>query len=492
MAFPLTASNAATQSGRIGIVHHCSMVTVTPPWLPGHMTESLLVRTARRVDAYRAEATESRVGPSFDLEAARAAFGGPLPEVGEPPEAVMDRLIEATEPALVASSGPRYFGFVIGGALESATGADLLTTGWDQNAYNAVTSPAAALVEEAAGVWLKDVLGIPEPASFGFVTGATSANTVGLAAGRHRVLEQVGWDVEERGLAGSPPIRVLASEERHASIDASLRLLGLGRAAVVELPADTNGAMEIQALDRALAAGGGGVPTIVCAQAGNVNTGACDDLTTICDLSRRSRAWVHVDGAFGLWAAASPVTRHLVAGMERADSWGCDGHKWLNVPYDAGYVFCADPEAHASSMAYGAAYLNASVPNPLRSPGDFVPDSSRRARGFATWAALRQLGRAGVANLVDRCCGLARAFANALAPLPDVTIANEVVLNQVLVDFGFAARTDHVIDAVQQDGTCWMGGTVWKGRRCMRISVSNAGTTLADVEASVDAIRRCL
>ena len=459
------------------------------------MTEgpSLFVRTAQRIDSYRAQAAQARVGPSFDLEEARAAFGGPLPEYGEAPDAVIDRLIAATEPALVGSTGPRYFGFVIGGALEAATGADLLTTGWDQNGYNSLTSPAAALVEEAVGVWLKDLLGIPEPASFGLVTGATGANTVGLAAGRHRMLEQVGWDVEEYGLVGSPPIRVLASEERHASIDASLRLLGLGRAAVEELPADANGAMEIEALDQALAtAAAAAVPTIVCAQAGNVNTGACDDLTSICDLARRARAWVHVDGAFGLWAAASPTTRHLVAGIDRADSWGGDGHKWLNVPYDAGYVFCADPEAHAASMAYGAAYLNPTGSSPLRNPGDFVPESSRRARGFATWAALRQLGRAGVVDLVDRCCTLARAFADGLAQLPGVTIANQVVLNQVLVDFGSAARTDHVIDAVQSDGTCWMGGTVWKGRRCMRISVSNAGTTAADVEASVDAIRRCL
>jgi glutamate/tyrosine decarboxylase-like PLP-dependent enzyme len=400
-------------------------------------------------------------------------------------------LVGAAQPALVASTGPRYFGFVIGGALEAATGADLLTTGWDQNAYNAITSPAAALVEEAVGVWLKDLLGLPAPASFGLVTGATGANTVGLAAARNRVLHRVGWDVEERGLAGSPPIRVLASEERHASIDASLRLLGLGRAAVVELPADGNGALSIDALDRALEAGGP-VPTIVCAQAGNVNTGACDDLSAICDLAGPAGAWVHVDGAFGLWAAASSSRRHLVAGVERADSWGCDGHKWLNVPYDAGYAFCADPEAHAASMAYGAAYLSPAASNPLRSPGDFVPESSRRARGFATWAALRQLGRKGVAELVDRSCDLAGAFADALASVPDVTIANQVVLNQVLVDFGSATRTDRVIEAVQRDGTCWMGGTVWKGRRCMRISVSNARTSLADIEASVDAIRRCL
>jgi glutamate/tyrosine decarboxylase-like PLP-dependent enzyme len=452
---------------------------------------SLLVHTAEQIDTYREQSTQRRVGSSFDLDTQRAAFGGPLPEAGETPDAVINRLVQAAEPALVTSTGPRYFGFVIGGTLDAATAADMLASGWDQNGFNSVSSPAAALVEEAVGVWLKDLLGIPIPASFGLVTGAQGANTVGLAAGRHRVLERVGWDVEERGLAGSPPIRVLASEERHASIDASLRLLGLGNAAVVEIPADANGAIDIDALGEALEAIGT-APSIVCAQAGNVNTGACDHLETVCDLAQRAAAWVHVDGAFGLWAAASPVTRHLVAGLERADSWACDGHKWLNVPYDCGYVFCADPEAHLASMVYGAAYLSSPGPKLIRSPGDFVPESSRRARGFATWAALRQLGRAGIVEVIDRCCAHARHFADALAELPGVTIANQVVLNQVLVDFGSQARTERTIQAVQLDGTCWMGGTVWKGRHCMRISVSNATTTDADVRQSLDAIRRCL
>ncbi len=451
----------------------------------------MLVRTAEQIDTYRGQSSQRRVGPSFDLDTQRAAFGGPLPETGEAPDAVIDRLLHAAQPALVTSTGPRYFGFVIGGALEAATAADLLTSGWDQNAFNSVSSPAAALAEEAAGAWLKDLLGIPKPASFGLVTGAQGANTVGLAAGRHRVLEQVGWDVEEQGLAGSPPIRVLASEERHASIDASLRLLGLGNAAVVEIPADANGAIEIDALAEALEAVGT-TPTVVCAQAGNVNTGACDDLESVCDLAHRAGAWVHVDGAFGLWAAASPATRHLVAGIERADSWACDGHKWLNVPYDCGYVFSADPEAHVAATAYGAAYLSSPGPNLIRTPGDYVAESSRRARGFATWAALRQLGRAGIVEVIDRCCAHARHFAGALAELPGVTIANQVVLNQVLVDFGSRARTEHTIIAVQRDGTCWMGGTIWKGRHCMRISVSNTTTTDDDVRQSVDAIRRGL
>jgi glutamate/tyrosine decarboxylase-like PLP-dependent enzyme len=452
---------------------------------------ALLVRTAEHIATYRDRAGDARVGPHFDPERARAAFCGPLPEAGELPEEVIDRLVAAAEPALVTSTGPRYFGFVIGGALDAATCADMLTAGWDQNSFNSTSSPASALAEEAAGTWLKDLLGIPQPASFGLVTGGQAANTVGLAAGRYRVLQRAGWDVEESGLHGGPKVRVLASAERHATIDASLRLLGLGRAAVVEVAAGANGAIDVESLGTALDAGPAG-PAIVCAQAGNVNTGACDDLIAVCDVARRAGAWVHVDGAFGLWAAASPSTRHLVAGLERADSWACDGHKWLNVPYDCGYVFCADPPAHTASMAYTAAYLTGHGTGPIRTPGDFVPESSRRARGFATWAALRQLGRTGIAELVERCCAVARAFADQLALLPDVTIANEVVLNQVLVDFGSGERTDHVIEAVQSDGTCWMGGTVWRGRRLMRISVSNATTTLADVEASVAAIRRAL
>jgi glutamate/tyrosine decarboxylase-like PLP-dependent enzyme len=452
---------------------------------------TLLLRTAEHIAAYREEAGTTPVGPSFDPDEVRALFGGPLPETGEAPADVVDRLLAAAGPALVTSTGPRYFGFVIGGALDAATCADMLTAGWDQNAFNSTSSPAGAIAEEVAGAWLKELLGLPRLASFGLVTGGQAANTVGLAAGRHRVLAQAGWDVEELGLTSAPRLRVLASAERHATIDASLRFLGLGRAALVEVAAGANGAIDIDALGHALDAEPDR-PAIVCAQAGNVNTGACDDITAVCNLSHQAGAWVHVDGAFGLWAAASPSTRHLVGGVERADSWACDGHKWLNVPYDCGYVFCADPDAHAASMAYTAAYLTGPSAGPIRSPGDFVPESSRRARGFATWAALRQLGRDGVADLVEGCCAHARTFASQLGTLPGVAIANDVVLNQVLVDFGSSARTDEVIEAVQRDGTCWMGGTVWRGRRLMRISVSNATTTSRDVEQSVHAIRRCL
>ncbi len=290
---------------------------------------------------------------------------------------------------------------------------------------------------------------------------------------------------------GAPRIRVVAGEERHATIDRSLRLLGIGAGAVEAVAPDRNGAIDPDALTRALDDGSGG-PTIVCLQAGNVNTGACDDLDDACQAAHRRGAWVHVDGAFGLWAAASPSTRHLVAGIDRADSWAADGHKWLNVPYDSGYVFCADTQAHAASMSYTAAYLVGHGGGPVRAPSDFVPESSRRARGFATWAALRQLGRRGLVELVDRCCALARRFGEQLDAIEGVTIANDIALNQVLVSFGTDDRTDRVIAAVQREGTCWMGGTTWRGRRLMRISVSNWTTTEADVDRSVSAIRRVL
>ena len=449
------------------------------------------MRTAEHIADYRETVAENPVAPSVQPNRVSAALGGPLPDEGVAPAVVIEDLIAATVPALVATAGPRYFGFVVGGAMDSATCADLLATGWDQPAFNAITAPAAAIAEEVAGAWLKELLGLPASASFGFVTGGQGANTVGLAAARHHVLKQVGWDVEERGVVGAPAIRVVASEERHATIDRSLRLLGIGTAAVQPVAADGNGATDIHALSRALDAAGEG-PTIVCLQAGNVNTGACDDLAGACDVAQQRGAWVHVDGAFGLWAAASPSTRHLVAGIERADSWATDGHKWLNVPYDSGYVFCAHPAAHVASMSFTAAYLVGHGSGPIRAPSDYVPESSRRARGFATWAALRELGRAGVVDLVDRCCALARRFAEQLGALDGVTIANDVVLNQVLVSFGDDDRTDRVVALVQQDGTCWMGGTTWHGRRLMRISVSNWTTTAADVDRSVDAITRAL
>lgn len=415
-----------------------------------------------------------------------AAFDVPLGRRGRDPEAVLADLVRAAEPGLVATAGPRFFGFVIGGALPAATAADILATGWDQCALNAMLSPAAMAAEEVAGTWLKDLLGIPGSASVGFVTGAQAANTVGLAAARHHVLAEAGWDVERRGLVGAPAVRVVAGVERHATIDRSLRLLGLGSDVLEPVPAGENGAIDVDLLAAVLASRPQG-PTIVCLQAGNVNTGACDDLRPACETAHHLGGWVHVDGAFGLWAGATATHRHLVDGVELADSWGCDGHKWLNLPYDSAFAFCSRPDAQVAAMSYTASYLVGSGGAPAGS--DFTAESSRRARGFAVWAALQELGRDGVAELVDRSCRLARRFADGLAGA-GFEIANQVVLNQVLVSFGDDDRTARVVAAVQRDGTCWMGGTTWRGRRFMRISLSGYTTTEADVDASLEAICR--
>jgi len=440
----------------------------------------LLADAAALVADYRESVADVPVFPD-DTSGVREKLGD-LPETPVPPADVIRRLADAVEPALVGSTGPRYFGFVTGGALDAATAADMLATGWDQPAFNKVTSPAAAIVEEVAGEWLKDVLGLPSGASFGFVTGGQGANTVGLAAARHHVLAQAGWDVERRGLHGAPPLRVVANVERHATIDRSLRLLGLGTDAVRPVRADDQGAIDIADLEKALDG-----PAIVCLQAGNVNTGAFDDFAAATEIAHRHGAWVHVDGAFGLWAAAAPALRRLTAGLETADSWAVDGHKWLNVPYDSGYAFCAHPESHSAAMSLTAAYLTGQGDGGVRAPSDFVPESSRRARGFATWAALSELGRTGIAEMIERCCALARRFAGKLDACEGVTIVNDVVLNQVLVDFG--DDTERVVEAVQRSGECWMGATTWRGRRLMRISVSNWRTTEADVDRAVEAIK---
>ena len=448
---------------------------------------TLLHRAAQHAADYRASLPNRPVAPTADLRGMVRALGGPLPDGPTEPDAVLEHLVEGVGPGLMSSAGPRFFGFVIGGALPAATAADVVAAGWDQCAFNTVLSPAAAAAEVVAGGWLKELLGIPGAASVGFVTGAQEANTVGLAAARHHVLAEAGWDVERDGLVGSPRVRVLASVERHATVDRSLRLLGLGDSCVEDVQAGPNGAIDVDDLDRVLAAGPAG-PTIVCLQAGNVNTGACDDLATATDVAKRYGAWVHVDGAFGLWAAASPTTRHLVTGIERADSWGCDGHKWLNLPYDSAFAFCAHPQVHQSSVSYTASYLVGSGGGEV-GPSDLTLQSSRRARGFAVWAGLRELGREGVAQLVERNCRLARRFADGLAR-GGAEVVNDVVLNQVLVGFGGDARTDAVVAGVQQEGTCWLGGTTWRGRRLMRVSVSNWSTTDADVDRSVDAILR--
>ncbi|HYO31697.1 MAG TPA: aminotransferase class V-fold PLP-dependent enzyme [Nocardioidaceae bacterium] len=453
------------------------------------MTElsDCLHHAATEATRFRTSLAERPVAASPDLDVLRERFDDDLPADPTPALTVVQELIRAAEPGVVATAGPRFFGFVTGGALPAATAADMLAAGWDQCAFNASLSPAGTVVEEVVGRWLKTLLNLPATASVGFVTGAQEANTVALAAARHHVLSEVGWDVERDGVHGAPPIRVVASVERHATIDRSLRLLGLGTASLAEVKADANGAIDGRDLQRVLASSPA-APTIVCLQSGNVNTGACDDLREATRVAHDHSAWVHVDGAFGLWAGVAPSRRHLVAGVEAADSWASDAHKWLNVPYDSGLVFCSRPDVHTAAVSYTAAYLVGSG-GAVAGRSDFTLASSRRARGFAVWAALRELGRHGVADLVERNCQLASRFAEALRA-QGAEIANDVVLNQVLVSFGDDATTDRVIAAIQRDGTCWMGGTTWRGRRYMRISVSNYATTQRDVDRSVEAILR--
>jgi glutamate/tyrosine decarboxylase-like PLP-dependent enzyme len=454
---------------------------------------ALLGETADLAADYLEAIPDRPVGWTVSVEELRSRLGGPLPEAPSDPRDVIVRLADAVEPGLVASPGGRYFGFVIGGAGPATIAADWLTSVWDQNAGLYACGPSAAVVEEVAGAWTAELLGLPDDVSFGFVTGCQMAHFTALAAARHRVYAKLGWDVNERGLIGAPAIRVLVGAERHASVDRAVRYLGFGSDRMVLVATDGQGRMMPSALREAIGAGAG--PAIVCAQAGNVNTGAFDPLDQIADIAHEADAWLHVDGAFGLWAGASPALRHLVSGVKRADSWATDAHKWLNVPYDSGIAFCADADAHRASMGVRAGYLVQADPGGPRDQLDFNPEFSRRARGFPIYAAVRALGRSGVAELVERCCAHARRFADALAEAPDVEVLNDVVLNQVLLRFTDQAG-DHdrytraVIEAVQNDGTCWLGGTSWHGIEAMRISVSNWSTTSEDVERSIEAILR--
>lgn len=433
------------------------------------------------------------VGPRADSVEIMAALGDDLADEGTAADVVIRQMVQAVEPGLVASSGPRYFGFVFGGALPASIGADWLAAAWDQNAVLHASSPAAAAAEQVAGAWLLDLLSLPTEAGFGLVGGAGLANVVALAAARHAVLAREGWDVETRGLYGAPEISVCISDEAHATLETALQYLGLGRERVHRVPTDAQGRMRADAFLHIIDELAD--PLIVCSQAGNVNSGAVDPLRRIADaISPRANAWHHVDGAFGLWAAASPRHRHLVEGAERADSWATDAHKWLNVGYDCGFVAVRDREAQRAAMSTRAAYL---IHDESRRDGwDWVLDSSRRARGFALYATLRSLGRHGVRDLVERCCALAERMATRLAATPGVEILNDVVLNQVLVRFGPDGAGDRdvhtraVIERVQAGGTAWLGGTTWHGMAAMRISVSNWSTTEADADATVEAILR--
>ena len=449
--------------------------------------DAAMRRAAELGLGYLATIGERHVGSTADAAAIADRLGGPLPEQGLGATRVVEELAEALDPGLVASAGPRYFGFVIGGALPASAAVDWLTTAWGQNAALHALSPAAAGAEEVAGRWMLELLGLPADASFGLPTGAGLGNAVGLAAGRHAVLARAGWDVEADGLYGAPEITVVIGEEAHATLLTALQYLGLGRDRVTRVPTDDQGRMRADDVLSVVARSDG--PLIVCAQAGNVNTGAFDPVGQIADaLSGREGTWLHVDGAFGLWAATSPGLRHHVEGVDRADSWSTDAHKWLNVGYDCGFVAVRDPEAHRAAMSATAAYL---LRSDQREPWEWVLDSSRRARGFALYAAIRSLGRSGVQELVERCCSLARRFADALRSEDGVEVLNDVTLNQVLVRFGDDDRTREVIARVQRDGTAWMGGTTWHGMAAMRISVSSWATTEADVDRSLDAILRC-
>jgi glutamate/tyrosine decarboxylase-like PLP-dependent enzyme len=448
--------------------------------------EDLLAQTRDLALDYIHGLPDRKVVESVENDQLTAALGGPLPEGPSDPAKVIQQLAEGVDPGLVATTGGRFFGFVIGGTLPAALAADWLTSTWDQNPGFYVLSPAAAEVEEIAATWLLELLSLPSTASLGFTTGAQMANVAGLAAGRHHVLAAVGWDVEADGLVGGPPLEVLVGEERHATIDRALRFLGIGEKTSIVVPSDSQGRMRADELRSELARIDG--PAIVCAQAGNVNTGAFDPMREIAEASHEHGAWMHVDGAFGLWAAASPRLRHLADGVELADSWATDGHKWLNVPYDSGIVACAHPESHQTAMALRAPYLIR--PSDSRNGSDWTPESSRRARAFAVWAAIKSLGRSGVAQMIERCCDHAQSFASKLLEDPDVEVLNNVVINQVLLRIGDDDdRTRRTATTVQREGSVWLADTVWKGKVALRVSVSDHATTADDVNRAVAAIK---
>jgi len=443
----------------------------------------LLRRTAEIAADYVESLDERPVFPDVTPEQLREALGGPLPDEPLDPAQVVVELAEHAEPGVVATGSGRYFGFVIGGGLPAALAADWLTSAWDQNAGLYAAGPSASIVEQVTRDWLLELLGLPGEASIGFVTGTQVAHVTGLAAARWHVLDDAGWDVGREGLAGGPRVRILVGEKRHVTVDRALRLLGLGTPETVA--ADDQGRMRVDALADALEGASG--PTIVCAQAGEVNTGAFDPLPEIAAACRDARAWLHVDGAFGIWAAVSPRFRHLVAGVELADSWTTDAHKWLNVPYDSGIVMCAHPESHRNAMTVSASYLIMDEgTRRVRDEMDWVPEFSRRARGFAVYAALRSLGRRGVQDLVECCCDAAARFAGRIAELDGVEVLNEVVLNQVLFRFESDERTDEVLRQVQESGRVWLSGTTWDGRKAIRVSVSNWQTGDEEIDLAVD------
>jgi len=445
-----------------------------------HRMSDLLNDTARRANRYLESLDARSVAPTKEALARLNNFEQNFPENGSTAEVVVAELDEIGSPATVASASGRFFGYVIGGSLPVTVAANWLATAWDQNAGVVVTSPVNATLENVALRWIKDVFHLPVQSAGGFVTCTTAANFTALAAARHALMGRAGWDVEAQGLFGAPPLTIVTGDEVHASMQKALSLVGFGRQRVVRVPVDGHGRMRVDAFPTV------DERTIVCVQAGNVNTGAFDPVAEICACARSRGAWVHVDGAFGMWAAAAPSRAHLARGIEEADSWATDAHKWLNVPYDSGLVFTREADALRAAMSVGAAYI---AQDEGRVPYQYTPDFSRRARGVEVWAALRQLGRKGLADLIERTCRHARRFAAGLSAA-GYTVLNDVVLNQVLVSFGNADLTRKVIGRIQDEGTCWCGGTVWQGQVAMRISVSSWATTEEDVERSLAAILR--
>jgi glutamate/tyrosine decarboxylase-like PLP-dependent enzyme len=442
---------------------------------------------------------EASVAATVDIATLRSRIDKILPQAGVPAEQVIADLVKDVEGGILGSAGGRFFGWVIGGSVPAALAADWLTSAWDQNSGHHSCGPAAAVVEEVAGKWLKEILGLPASASFALVTGCQMAHVTCLAAARHAVLSKRGWDPEKQGLYAAPPIRILTSDARHETFDRAIRLLGLGLQRVEYLPADSDGQLPADALERALNQNGS-EPTIVLLQAGDVNTGKYDSFEGLIPIAKRHNAWVHIDGAFGLWAAASAEYRHLVKGVSEADSWATDGHKWLNVPYDCGYAFVAHPDAHRASMTSHASYLTRD--GDVRDQMDWTPEWSRRARAFPTYAALRQLGRGGVSDLVERCCQHAYTLVMEIGRLPGAEVVSKPVINQGLVRFldlnqgaseaDHDRRTDQVIAAILATGEAFFGGTTWRGRRAMRVSVSNWLTSQKDVERVVSAVAKAL
>jgi glutamate/tyrosine decarboxylase-like PLP-dependent enzyme len=446
-----------------------------------HHSYDVLDEAAMRARRYLESLDDRAVAPDPAAIAALQRLEEPLPHSASSAKQVLALLDEVVSPATMAMAGRRFFGFVIGGALPVTVASNWLTTAWDQNAALQVATPGVSAVEQVALRWLLEILGLPAQSAGAFVTGATLANFTALAAARHRVLANAGWDVEEQGLTGAPQVTVLVGEEAHSTLFKSLGLLGFGRATLKRIPVDGQGRLRSDQLPPLHG------PTILCMQAGNINTGAFDPIGEVCDRVKGSGAWVHVDGAFGLWARASRQLASLIAGMEKADSWATDAHKWLNVPYDSGLAFVRDAAALRAAMSITAAYLPAD--SGRRSPSDYTPELSRRARGVDVWAALRCLGREGVEAMIDRSCRHARRFAEGLSAA-GFQILNEVPLNQVLVSFGSAQFTQRVIARVQQDGSCWCGVTIWQGQTAMRISVCSWATSDEDVEMSLIAIVR--